>query len=103
MKWGLKFALPTTHPTVPSTTRLSHRLSPDVTQACQGVVFKSVEVVKELMARTKTKLGLRVTVHVLDKVYQLGRKVSEWFKENMPIVFDDFLPQWNYRAIHQST
>ena len=82
---------------------IEHRLFPHVTQACQGVVFKSVEVVKELMARTKTKLGLQVTVHVLDKVYQLGRKASEWFKENMPIVFDDFLPQWNYRAVPQST
>ena len=81
---------------------IEHRLFPHVTQACQGVVFKSVEVVKELMARTKTKQGLRVTVNVIDKVYQTGRKVAESFKENMPIIFDDFLPQWNYTAVPQS-
>jgi len=80
---------------------IEHRLFPHVTQACQGVVFKSVEVVKELMARTKTKQGLRVTVNVIDKVYQTGRKVAESFKENMPIIFDDFLPQWNYTAVPQ--
>lgn len=81
---------------------IEHRLFPHVTQACQGVVFKSVEVVKELMARTKTKQGLRVTVNVIDKVYQTGRKVADSFKENMPIIFDDFLPQWNYTAVPQN-
>lgn len=80
---------------------IEHRLFPHVTHACQGVVFKSVAVVKELMARTKTKQGLRVTVNVMDKVYQTGRKVADSFKENMPIVFDDFLPQWNYTAVPQ--
>lgn len=81
---------------------IEHRLFPHITHACQGVVFKSVEVVKELMARTKTKQGLRVTVNVIDKVYQLGRKVTARFKENMPIIFDDFLPQWNYTAVPQN-
>ena len=51
------------------------------------------------MARTKTKQGLRVTVNVIDKVYQTGREVAESFKANMPIIFDDFLPQWNYTAV----
>lgn len=81
---------------------IEHRLFPHVTRACQGVIFKSVDVVKELMARTKTKQGLRVTVNVVDKVYQLGREVAESFRENMPIVFDDFLPQWNYIAVPQT-
>lgn len=27
------------------------------------------------------------------------QKVSENFKENMKIVFDDYLGKWNYRAI----
>lgn len=34
-----------------------------------------------------------------DKVYAKGRKVSEKFKENMKIVFDEFLGKWNYTAI----
>lgn len=80
---------------------IEHRLFPHVTRACQGVIFKSVEVVKELMARTKTKQGLRVTVNVIDQVYQTGREVAESFKVNMPIVFDEFLPRWNYTAVPQ--
>ena len=78
---------------------IEHRLFPHVTRACQGVIFTGVEGVKELMARTKTKQGLRVTVTVIDKVYQTGREVAESFKTNMPIVFDEVLPQWNYTAV----
>lgn len=78
---------------------IEHRLFPHVTRACQGVIFTSLEVVKELMEKTSTKTGLKVFVHVIDKLYQTGRKVAADFKEHMRIVFDDFLPQWNYRAI----
>jgi hypothetical protein len=42
---------------------------------------------------------LQVTVDIIDKVYQTGRKYVEGFKENMKIVFDEILPKWNYRAI----
>lgn len=78
---------------------IDHRLFPHVSRACQGVIFKSLALVKRLMEKTKTQQGLRVTVQIIDKLYQTGRKVSDEFKNNMPIVFDDYLPQWNYRAI----
>ena len=77
---------------------IEHRLFPHVTRACQGVIFTSVDLVKELMEKTHTRQGLNVTVQVVDKVYQTGRKVAPSFKDNMPIVFDEYLPQWNYRA-----
>ena len=82
---------------------IEHRLFPHVTRACQGVVFKSVQLVQKLMARTKTNQGLHVTVNILDKVYETGRKASKDFLANIPILFDDSLPQWNYRAVPQST
>ena len=78
---------------------IEHRLFPHVTRACQGVVFHTVQVVKELMEKTKTRTGLQVTVEVLDKTYEIGRKCAKGFKKNMKIVFDAFLPKWNYRAI----
>jgi hypothetical protein len=77
---------------------IEHRFFPHVTRACQGVIFTSIELVKELMEKTKTSTGLKTYVHIIDKVYETGRKVAASFKENMRIVFDDFLPQWNYRA-----
>jgi hypothetical protein len=82
---------------------IEHRLFPHVTRACQGVVFHTVQVVKGLMEKTKTSTGLQVTVDILDKVYEIGRKCAKGFKENMKIVFDDFLPKWNYRAIPSTT
>jgi len=78
---------------------IEHRLFPHVTRACQGVIFTSVALVKELIQKTKTSTGLKVIVEVIEKTYQTGRKVAEDFKMNMRIVFDDLLPQWNYRAI----
>jgi len=80
---------------------IEHRLFPHVTRACQGVIFTSVELVKELMEKTHTTTGLKAFVHIIDQVYETGRKVIAGFKKNMRIVFDDFLPQWNYRAIPQ--
>lgn len=82
---------------------IEHRLFPHVTRACQGVVFKNIEIVKELISQTSTSTGLGVTVEIFDKVYERGRKVSNSFKENMRIVFDDYLPKWNYCAIPQNS
>ena len=78
---------------------IEHRLFPHVTRACQGVVFKSVELVRSLIAKTQTKTGLRVFAKIVDRLYLTGRKYAEDFKENMRIVFDDLLPKWNYTAI----
>ena len=78
---------------------IEHRFFPHVTRACQGVIFTTIELVQELMAKTNTATGLKAFVHIIDKVYEKGRKVAADFKQNMRIVFDDFLPQWNYRAI----
>lgn len=77
---------------------IEHRLFPHVTRACSGVIFDSVEMVKDLMAKAKTQTGLKVFTTVLDKVYETGRKATEEFKQTMEIVFDDYLPQWNYTA-----
>jgi hypothetical protein len=78
---------------------IEHRLFPHVTRACQGVVFHTVQTVKRLMEKTQTRTGLGVTVDIMDKVYEVGRKCAKDFKETMKIVFDDLLPQWNYRAV----
>ena len=75
---------------------IEHRLFPHVTRACEGVVFKSVQLVKELIERTQTKTGLSVTVDIMDKVYEAGRKVEEHLKSTLNIFADTIMPQWNY-------
>jgi len=78
---------------------IEHRLFPHVTRACQGVIFKNTELVRALIAKTTTTKGLRVIVNIVDKVYQTGRQAAQEFKQDLPIVFDDFLPKWNYRTV----
>lgn len=81
---------------------IEHRLFPHITRACQGVVFKSVELVNQLMSKAKTTTGLKVFSSILDKTFKTGRKVADGFKESMQIRFDNFLPQWNYRAMPEN-
>ena len=78
---------------------IEHRLFPHVTRACQGVIFKTREIVKELMEKTTTKTGLKVIVQVMDKIYQTGRKGSEALKKSLNIRFSDTLPTWNYKVV----
>lgn len=77
---------------------IEHRLFPHVTRACQGVVFDSLETVAGLMAKTRTRTGLKSFVEIVDKTYQTGRKYAEGFKQQMTIAFDSHLPKWNYTA-----
>jgi Rhodopirellula transposase DDE domain len=78
---------------------IEHRFFPHVTQACQGLLLKSVEVTSRAMARASTKKGLKTTVHVLDGDYPLAEGYPEDYLQNMKIRFDETLPRWNYRAI----
>jgi Rhodopirellula transposase DDE domain len=78
---------------------IEHRLFPHVTRACRGVIFRTLETARYYMAKASTRTGLTVTVKVLEKVYETGRKCAEGFKESMKIAFDKVLPTWNYRAI----
>jgi len=82
---------------------IEHRLFPHVTRACQGVIFKTTKIVKELMEKTSTTKGLKVTVQIVDKVYELKREVADDFKDAMRIVFDKSLSKWNYTAVPNRT
>jgi Rhodopirellula transposase DDE domain len=82
---------------------IEHQGFPHITRACQGVIFHTVDIAQHFIERTKTMTGLGVTVRLLDKVYQTGRKYAVDFKHTMKIVFDDYLPKWNYRAIPECT
>ena len=78
---------------------IEHRLFPHLARACQGVVLKCIELLRDLMASAKTKTGLKVFASIIDGHFATKRKVTDDFKENMRIQFDDYLPKWNYTAI----
>ena len=78
---------------------IEHKAFPHVTRACQGVPLDNIECAKHYMEKAETAKGLHTCVRVIEKVYETGRKYAANFKENMRIVFDDILPQWNYTAL----
>jgi hypothetical protein len=77
---------------------IEHRVFPFITQACAGVIFHTVEIAKQFIERTKTNTGLRVTVSILEKAYQMGRKCVDTVAAKANLLFDEKLPKWNYRA-----
>lgn len=81
---------------------VEHRVFPHVTRSLKGVIVKGYEFFKELIGKTTTRTGLKVETNIINKLYKTGRKYAKDFKENMRIVFDDYLGQWNYRAIPEA-
>jgi len=75
---------------------IEHRVFPHITRACEGVVFESVSLVKQLIERARTSTGLRVTVAILNRAYETGRKAADQLKATINIVLDALLPKWNY-------
>jgi hypothetical protein len=78
---------------------IEHRLFPHVTRSMQGVLLQDHQMVKQLIEKTTTKTGLKVSASIIDRIYETGKKATKEFKETMKIVFDEFLGQWNYRAV----
>jgi hypothetical protein len=70
---------------------IEHRLFPQLTRACRGVIFHTLDTVEHFMVKAETTQGLKVNVSILDKAYDTGRKCAAGFKKAMKIVFDEFL------------
>ena len=81
---------------------IEHRVFPHVTRACEGMVLKSVDVVKSLIERTRTRTGLSVTVDILSQTYEKGRKAVEHLKTKIQLVNDTLLPRFNYTIAPQN-
>ena len=96
---GVEIRVPHYPPYCSKYNPIEHRLFPHVTRACRGVIFRTLETVRYFMSKAGTSTGLEVEVSLLEKVYETGRKYAAGFKETMKIVFDKFLPRWNYRAV----
>ena len=80
---------------------IERKLFCHVTRAWSGVVFSDIYVVNDLVGKTSTSKGLKVFSVIKEKIYATARKVSDTFKENLPIIFDSRLGKWNYTAIPQ--
>jgi hypothetical protein len=99
---GLKIRIAHYPPYCSKHNPIEHRLFPHVTRACEGVVFHSLPLVKQLIEKTQTSTGLKVTVDILDRVYETGRKVAQDIKSSLRVVSDVLLPVWNYTVLPNS-
>ena len=77
---------------------IERRFFPHITRACQGMLFDTLETAVRLMRRAATKTGLRTTVNVIRRAYDIGRSAPDDFKAAMPILFDKLLPKLNCRV-----
>jgi len=80
---------------------IERRFFPHVGRACSGMLFDTVGTVVALMRRACTATGLTTTVNVIRRAYETGRNATETMKQNLKIVYDEILPNWNYRAMPQ--
>lgn len=78
---------------------IEHRVFPHITRAIEGVPLNTINEVKDKIASTKTKAGLSVVTHVMEKVYQKGKKTAKDFMEHLKIKFGHSLPQLNYTIL----
>ncbi len=78
---------------------IERRFFPHVGRACQGRLFNSLDTVVALMQKATTSKGLKTSVNVIHQKYLAGREATEQIKRDLEIVYDEVLPQWNYRAI----
>ncbi len=49
-----------------------------------------------------TRSGLQVTVDILDRAYETGRKAAQELKASLRVVADAILPAWNYTVLPNS-
>lgn len=82
---------------------IEHRVFSYISKKLNGFRILSVKKFSERIAQTTTTKGLKVLVSISEKAYEIGHKVSEFFKDNCPIKFDDYLGKWNYTAIPQKS
>jgi hypothetical protein len=70
---------------------IDRRLFPQITRACQGMLFDTLDTVVTLMRKASTSTGLRTTVNVIRRHYETGRNATAHMKQNLKIVFDNVL------------
>ena len=79
---------------------IEHRVFPHITRALSGVVLESIKLVQELINKTSTSTGLKVFTKISKKIYETGREAANELVENINIIYDSTLGQWNYVVYH---
>jgi hypothetical protein len=75
---------------------IDHRLFCHVTRSLNAILLRSIELVRDAIARTTTRPGLRVVTELARKLYPKGIKAAPEYLENETVIRDEKLPKYNY-------
>lgn len=76
---------------------IDHRLFCHISRSLKSVMLRSIELIREVIARTTTTMGLRVVTELARKIYPSGIKASPEYLQEEPVLRDEQLPKFNYR------
>lgn len=76
---------------------IDHRLFCHISRSLQALLLRSVEVVRNAIAGTTTRTGLKVVTELARKLYPKGVKAAPEYLANETAIRDEKLPKYNYR------
>ena len=76
---------------------IEHRLFSEISKNWAGRPLDSYQTILNYLRTTHTNSGLQVQAHLLDKLYDKGRKVSDAEMHRLPITWGD--QRWNYTVL----
>ena len=76
--------------------KIEHRLFSFITSNWRGEPLRDYETIVNLIAKTTTAKGLKVTCRLDRRKYPTGRKVSDEEMENINVERNKFHGDWNY-------
>lgn len=76
---------------------IDHRLFCHVSRSLASLTLRSVEVIRNAIAATTTRPGLRVVTELARRLYPPGVKAAASYLEQETVIRDAKLPKYNYR------
>ena len=81
--------------------KIEHRLFCYISKSWQGQPLIDIETVVQLISNTTTSKGLKVICRIDNNKYELSRKVPDEEYENIHIISEETLGDWNYIIMPQ--
>ncbi len=75
---------------------IEHRLFSHISINWAGQPLRTLETMLGLMRGTTTQTGLKVAAHVLEGLFEKGKKVSDAVMETLNVTRHAICPRWNY-------
>lgn len=76
--------------------KIEHRMFGQIAKNWRGRPLQSREEIVQLIAHTTTTTGLHITVHLDERLYETGKKVTDDALATLNIERAEFHGEWNY-------